>query len=556
VTADGPDASADQPQTAGVQQRPHEEAATHPPVSVPGPPRTAPPSALLAWDGHRSVQVNVDPNGNNIVGDAANEPTISIDPSKPWRLVIGWRQFDSISSDFREAGYAWSRNAGYRWTFPGVLEQNFFRSDPVLGADAVGNFYYYSLTNVGGYSCQMFKSTDHGRTWVGPIQAYGGDKQWMDIDRTGGVGHGHIYAAWDYAGCCGNNWFTRSVDGGTTWMPPIPIPLQPIWGTVAVGPDGELYICGRANSSSSIWVVVRSDNAKYAGQAPVFNHSVQPNMGGTHRYYLGSGTPNPAGLHGNVWIAVNHTSGPNRGHVYMLSSLRPSGSTDPMDVHFIRSTDHGATWSTPTRVNDDPQGTDKWNWFGTMSVAPNGRIDVVWYDTRNGPDYRWSQVYYTYSSDEGVTWAPSVSLSASFNSTVGFPQQNKIGDYIQMLSDDVGASLAYSATFNGEEDIYFMRIGDDDCNGNGVADPQDIAAGTLTDLNGNGIGDQCEGLGDLNCDDRADFGDINPFVLALSDPAGYAVAYPDCYLINADIDGNGRVDFDDINPFVALLSGY
>jgi hypothetical protein len=62
-------------------------------------------------------------------------------------------------------------------------------------------------------------------------------------------------------------------------------------------------------------------------------------------------------------------------------------------------------------------------------------------------------------------------------------------------------------------------------------------------------------LGDLNCDGVVNFDDINPFVLALSDPAGYAAAYPDCRLLNGDCDGDGDVDFDDINGFVALLSG-
>jgi hypothetical protein len=62
-------------------------------------------------------------------------------------------------------------------------------------------------------------------------------------------------------------------------------------------------------------------------------------------------------------------------------------------------------------------------------------------------------------------------------------------------------------------------------------------------------------LGDLNCDGQVGFGDINPFVLALSNPAAYAAAYPYCALLNADINRNGTVGFDDINPFVALLSG-
>ncbi len=62
-------------------------------------------------------------------------------------------------------------------------------------------------------------------------------------------------------------------------------------------------------------------------------------------------------------------------------------------------------------------------------------------------------------------------------------------------------------------------------------------------------------VGDLNCDTVVDFGDINPFVLALSDPAGYANAYPTCDIDLADINGDGNVDFGDINPFIALLTG-
>jgi hypothetical protein len=61
--------------------------------------------------------------------------------------------------------------------------------------------------------------------------------------------------------------------------------------------------------------------------------------------------------------------------------------------------------------------------------------------------------------------------------------------------------------------------------------------------------------GDLNCDGVINFDDIDPFVLALSDPANYQAAYPYCDLLNADCNGDGAVDFDDIDAFVALLSG-
>ena len=60
--------------------------------------------------------------------------------------------------------------------------------------------------------------------------------------------------------------------------------------------------------------------------------------------------------------------------------------------------------------------------------------------------------------------------------------------------------------------------------------------------------------GDLNCDGSIDFGDINPFVLALSDPAAYAAAYPDCDITNGDINADGEFNFGDIQPFVGLLT--
>ncbi len=66
---------------------------------------------------------------------------------------------------------------------------------------------------------------------------------------------------------------------------------------------------------------------------------------------------------------------------------------------------------------------------------------------------------------------------------------------------------------------------------------------------------KCYCKGDLNCDGVVDFGDINPFVLRLSNLAGYKALYPDCPDANGDIDGNGVVGFGDINPFVALLTG-
>jgi Neuraminidase (sialidase) len=162
-----------------------------------------------------------------------------------------------------------------------------------------------------------------------------------------------------------------------------------------------------------------------------------------------------------------------------------------MDVNFIRSTDGGQTWSAPKRVNDDPTGTTAWQWFGTMSVAPNGRIDVIWNDTRNSlSNNRLSEVFYSYSYDGGATFSKNIKLTPQWDSHLGWPNQNKIGDYYHMISENSSAALAYAATFNGEQDVYFLRLGD--CNNNLKHDGIDIANGTSLDDNQNLIPDECE----------------------------------------------------------------
>jgi hypothetical protein len=142
----------------------------------------------------------------------------------------------------------------------------------------------------------------------------------------------------------------------------------------------------------------------------------------------------------------------------MLASVQPTGFTTGSDVMFVRSTDGGRTFSAPRRINDDPVNHVKWHWFGTLSVAPNGRIDAVWFDTRNAADNTTSQLFYSFSIDGGNTWSRNIAVSSQFNPFVGYPNQAKLGDYITVVSDDTSANAAYAATFNGEEDIYYVRI--------------------------------------------------------------------------------------------------
>jgi hypothetical protein len=61
--------------------------------------------------------------------------------------------------------------------------------------------------------------------------------------------------------------------------------------------------------------------------------------------------------------------------------------------------------------------------------------------------------------------------------------------------------------------------------------------------------------GDANCDGLVNNGDIDAFVLALTNSAAYALQYPGCNLLNADCNSDGLVNNGDIDAFVALLTG-
>jgi len=401
-----------------------------------------------------TTQVNVDENGDNILYDAANEPSIAIDPTNPDRMVIGWRQFDDVGNNFRQAGYGYTSDGGQTWTFPGKINPGVFRSDPVLDCDSEGIFYYNSLTVDGGgnYSCNVYRSDPGTFVWDNGPYAQGGDKQWMVIDRTGGIGEGNVYACWNASySVCSPGSFTRSTDGGDSYEDCVTVDTDPYWGTLAVGPEGELYESGQNWEGI---VVLKSTNAQNPANIVSWDSYSAVNLDG---YLSGWNDVNPAGLMGQVYVATDVSGGPGNGNVYVLASVERN-SGDPGDVMFARSTDGGNTWSEPMRINDD-LGWDDYQWFGTMSVAPNGRIDAVWLDTRDDPSGNlWSALYYSYSMDQGMSWTVNEKLSDIFNPHVGWPQQQKMGDYFEMESDISSAHLAWANTLNNEQDVYYARI--------------------------------------------------------------------------------------------------
>src|SRR3989441_9732392 len=173
----------------------------------PAPPRkieTSPPM-VSQFGSFISHQVNVNASGQNILGDAANECPIAVDPTNGNKMTIAWRQFNDVSSNFRQAGWGYTTDGGTTWTFPGVLENNVFRSDPVTNSNEIGQFFYLSLQSnqQQSFFCDdLWRSTNGGQTWVeqSPDRgAGGGDKEWVTIDKTNGPGPGFQYQSDDGA---------------------------------------------------------------------------------------------------------------------------------------------------------------------------------------------------------------------------------------------------------------------------------------------------------------------------------------------------------------------
>ncbi|MDI9432421.1 MAG: sialidase family protein [Planctomycetota bacterium] len=78
------------------------------------------------------------------------------------------------------------------------------------------------------------------------------------------------------------------------------------------------------------------------------------------------------------------------------------------DIYHLHSSDGGATWDKPVRLNQEP---------GTAMrpvVAAFGRfVHVAWYDqfaARQNPKWDWD-VYYRRSIDNGATWGPQVRMT-------------------------------------------------------------------------------------------------------------------------------------------------
>lgn len=253
---------------------------------------------------------------------------------------------------------------------------------------------------------------------------------------------------------------TRSDDGGATWAPTVDAqaPGEQVRETTApvIAPDGTVYLAwrnrdpgpavnnitvGRSTDRGATWTQQRAGVVTGAGIS---------NNGGFPR------------------LAIDKRSGT----LYLVYQATNFGD---LDVIFQRSSDAGATWSAPTRINDDARNNGAVQLTPNVAVAADGRIDVVWFDSRGGfaingqnPASRGAgDIYYASSNDGGSTFSPnrrvtdrSLSLDAGLVAEAGSytwysPQVVPIGDGEVLVAwqDPRNGGID-----NETQDIFWSRI--------------------------------------------------------------------------------------------------
>ncbi|TWT41910.1 hypothetical protein RAS1_30340 [Phycisphaerae bacterium RAS1] len=201
----------------------------------------------------------------------------------------------------------------------------------------------------------------------------------------------------------------------------------------------------------------------------------------------------------------------------------------------------GTTWSQEAYLKASNTGAG--DQFGISAAMSDGRVVVgAWWEDSNATGIGGDQAdnnaadsgaAYGFVRDAGGVWSQQAYLKAS----------------------NTGANDYFGFSVGVSGDTVVVGAWQEDSNATGVNGNQADNSASLAGAAYVITGVTADLLGDMNCDGNIDVLDINPFILALSDPVAYEAQYPNCDINNGDTNDDGNVDVLDINPFVALLAG-
>lgn len=415
---------------------------------------------------------------------ALAEVIIDVNPLNPDNIAIcGYARSLKTMSTFH------SFDAGKTWTHVSVgdehdgLGPDFDRFDPTLVFDARGFLYvgYGVRVLVPGGTIDhlvVCRSVDGGRTF-GPAATV-----WIAPDVLGIAGNDKFHLAtgparfdpsvevvmmawtWNVPPPIGRVdqqiVFSRSVDAGLTFSPPVVVNDDSIsdrgfslFADPGIGPDGVMYVAWNDINANEIKVDHSFDNGSTWGIDVVVERATIP-----FRMRI---PPQPnRGVFAGPVLDVDCSESAHRGRVYIVYCHGPMEDTDIL----VRYSDDSAnSWSEPVRVNDDPPGEFQFlPWLDVNQTS--GRVNVVFYDTREDTASHRSRVHLAASDTGGESFLANVPVAdVPSNNGVSNPSRypGNFLEYIGVAGWGDNAFVAWTDTRNAPSpltDYYFDRVPD------------------------------------------------------------------------------------------------
>ena len=395
-----------------------------------------------------TVGANVLVNTPGIVTEQ-NSPSLARDPRAP-NVVV---ETDRIDRPSYSAALNWSIDGGRSWhstalPLPPGLNRP-YAPDAAFAPNGTLYVTYVDLQGNGNAPGDLWlaKSTDGGRTLSAPVRVAGE----LTFQARLAVDHaGTVYVTWLQGTTAGLNSLlgapspivaVRSTDGGRTFSRPVQVsdPSRALVGaaTPVIDSEGRLVVLyedfdGDRRDFEDLpgppWdhpfglVVTRPIGWGSFSKGVELEDDLIPDQ--RFLVYTPDFPSIAAGPHDTLYVAW------------------ADARDGDLDVFLRRSDDGGATWSPAARVNDNPKGDRTSQYLPQVDVAPNGRVDVLFFDRRRDPRNIMMDATLASSSDGGRTFTNTRISSRSFSSQIGSSAS-------PLLPIDFGSRLGLSST-NGQ----------------------------------------------------------------------------------------------------------
>lgn len=404
---------------------------------------------------------------------ANNSPTLVRSPTDPDRLVVVNRvdtpQYSCAMHLSADGGATW-QEAPIPFPAGGELPPRCFAPDAAFGPDGTLHLVFATLQGQGNSPGAVWSatSTDGGTTVSEPVPVLG-ERAFQFRLAADPRRAGRLYLTWLQAEALGVALFpgvgypinlARSEDGGTTWSEPVrvsvPERLRVLAPSLALGDEpGRLFLlyldigddrldyngghgwrAGEPYQGTFTLVLARSDDDGATWRETVVDDGVVP----TTRFLVF--------LPQSPSLAVDARR--DRVHVGFSDGLLG----DP-DVWVRTSTDGGDSFGPRVRVNDTPEADATTQNLPRLAVAPDGRLDALYYDRRADPDDVLTGVSLQSSFDGGRTFTPHLSLTqGAFDSRIGFGSRRglpDLGSRLGLLSTAERALAVWTDTRAGTQ---------------------------------------------------------------------------------------------------------